>query len=561
MRAALYARYSTDMQSEASVEDQFRVCVRVAEREGFRVVARFEDRGISGGTSARPGYQDMLEAARNREFDAVLAEDLKRLWREQAEQWRCIKEWIDLGICVVTASGIDSRQQNFEVIASVVGAAAELDRKEAAYRTRRGLEGRAAAGKSTGGRAYGYVAARDSRTGQIEIDEREAGVVRRIFTMYADGASPRTIASQLNEEEIPSPGASWRRKATGPNSKRRRKWVASAIHGDVRRGSGILNNERYLGSLIFGRSQWKRGAADSAKRIVSIVEDRAQWIVNDEQRLRIVPQELWDSVKARQRAVARGAGGIQAARTGRKAVALLSGLLVCESCGARFIAVDRAYYGCASLKQGGLAACRNTARVKRERVEALLLAEIEEEILSDEAIEHAQKAIRAELRRLATREEEVPRAPRLEKLESDEDELRRLQKTAKLSATVVQAALEAIERERAELVSSASRAKGKASAEILRMIPQSARLYREAVRNLMATLTEPAERQHARVLIADLLGGQVKVRQEGDAVYARLELDAGRLLAVGASASKINDFKCGSGGRTRTYLGIGDGIP
>lgn len=280
-----------------------------------------------------------------------------------------------------------------------------------------------------------------------------------------------------------------------------------------------------------------------------MVGDQSQWIVNDEQRLRIIPQELWDRVKSRQRALARAAGGIQAARTGRKAVALLSGLLVCESCGSRFIAVDRAYYGCASLKQGGLAACRNTARVKRERVEALLLPEIEEEILSDEAIEHAQKAIRAELRRLATRKDEVPRAPRLAKLEADADELRRLQKTGKLSATVVHAALEAIERERAELPSSVSRAKGKASAEILRMIPQSAQLYRDAVRNLTATFTEPAERQQARALIAELLGGQVRVRQEGKAVYARLELDAGRLLAVGGSTSRINDFKCGSGGR------------
>ena len=168
MRAALYARFSTDRQSEASVEDQFRVCERLADREGFEVVQRFEDRGISGGTARRPGYQALLRAARRHEFGVILAEDLKRLWREQAEQWRAIKELIDLGIAIITASGIDSRQQNFEIIASVIGAAGELERKEAAYRTRRGLEGRAVAGQSTGGKAYGYVAARDSGTGQID---------------------------------------------------------------------------------------------------------------------------------------------------------------------------------------------------------------------------------------------------------------------------------------------------------------------------------------------------------------------------------------------------------
>jgi site-specific DNA recombinase len=55
LRAGLYARYSTDLQSEASVEDQFRVCERLAEREGFEIVARFSDAAISGGTADRPG--------------------------------------------------------------------------------------------------------------------------------------------------------------------------------------------------------------------------------------------------------------------------------------------------------------------------------------------------------------------------------------------------------------------------------------------------------------------------------------------------------------------------
>jgi hypothetical protein len=57
VKAAIYARFSTEKQSEASIEDQFRVCERIAEREGFNVVARFSDAAISGGTSARSGYQ------------------------------------------------------------------------------------------------------------------------------------------------------------------------------------------------------------------------------------------------------------------------------------------------------------------------------------------------------------------------------------------------------------------------------------------------------------------------------------------------------------------------
>jgi site-specific DNA recombinase len=147
--------------------------------------------------------------------------------------------------------------------------------------------------KSAGGKAYGYIAVRDSEAGQIEINEREASIVVRIFDMYADGISPRSIAARLNAEGVPSPGASWQRNDTGPNGKRRGKWVASAIHGDPRRGSGILNNDRYIGRMIWGRSQWKRGAADSSKRRASLVVDHSQWVTHEEPRLRVVPQELF----------------------------------------------------------------------------------------------------------------------------------------------------------------------------------------------------------------------------------------------------------------------------
>jgi hypothetical protein len=87
------------------------------------------------------------------------------------------------------------------------------------------------------------------------------------------------------------------------------------------------------------------------------------------------------------------------------------------------------------------------------------------------------------------------------------------------------------------------------------MIPGNAQLYRNAVRDLSATLTEPAERQEARALIADLLGCQVRVRQQGDAVYARLEMDAGVLFAAAANPKKINDFKRGSGGGISPLVG------
>lgn len=79
-------------------------------------------------------------------------------------------------------------------------------------------------------------------------------------------------------------------------------------------------------------------------------------------------------------------------------------------------------------------------------------------------------------------------------------------------------------------------------------VPQSAQFYREALRNLNTTFTEPVERHEARSLIAELLGGHVKIRQEGAAVYARLEMDGGALLTVAEDSNKIYGFKRASGG-------------
>lgn len=197
MRAALYARYSTEKQSEASVDDQFRVCERIAERHGFEQVTRFSDAAISGGTVHRPGYQSMLAAARRREFDVIVAEDTSRLWRNLAEQSPRLAELADIGLHVVTHD-LDTRQESAAVLSAVIGSMAEHYRKEIGRRTRRGLEGLARQGKSAGGRAYGYVPPAQSVTGETVIDPRQAEVVRWIFEQYAAGWSPLRIAADLN---------------------------------------------------------------------------------------------------------------------------------------------------------------------------------------------------------------------------------------------------------------------------------------------------------------------------------------------------------------------------
>jgi len=267
MRATIYARYSTENQREASVEDQFRECTRLAERVGATLTGiRFFDKGISGGTSDRPGYQEMLTAARARAFDAILAEDLSRLWRGMAEQAPRLAELSDLGVHVITHD-FDSRQESAELLGAVSGAMNSIYRREISRRTKRGLEGCAMKGEPVGGRCYGYE-------NTTTVNLAQAGIVRQIFTRYGLlQGSAAGIAAGLNEHDILAP-----------------RGGASTI-------LSILTNPRYTGAYQYGATYSRPSAVDSRLRTRLVRSEPL--VVRQDEALRIVSAELWAAVQKR----------------------------------------------------------------------------------------------------------------------------------------------------------------------------------------------------------------------------------------------------------------------
>ena len=147
MRCALYARFSTELQNQESISDQFRQCERVAKIQGLEVVSRFEDRGISGGTSERPGYQALLTAARASAFEVIVCEDISRVWRNRSEYGQRSAELEDLGVHLLTCVGDDTRREGWGLVLGIKQAIAEAARREITYRTRRGMEGLASGGR------------------------------------------------------------------------------------------------------------------------------------------------------------------------------------------------------------------------------------------------------------------------------------------------------------------------------------------------------------------------------------------------------------------------------
>ena len=212
LRAAIYARFSTDMQRDASIDDQVRACREVAARHGVEVVEVYTDRATSGASLMRPGIQSLIRHAPGGQFDLVIAHALDRLSRNQADIAGLYQPMQFAGVRIETVTeGLIE-----EMHIGLKGTMNALFLKDLARKTREGLKGRALAGKSAGGKCYGYdVAARfDSRgeaiRGDRDVNQAAAETVRRIFRDYAAGISPKKIAERLNLEGIAGPqGGAW----------------------------------------------------------------------------------------------------------------------------------------------------------------------------------------------------------------------------------------------------------------------------------------------------------------------------------------------------------------
>jgi len=145
-RVALYARYSSDNQRDASIEDQLRICREKAEREKWTIVSTYKDAGISGASMIlRPGIQTLLQDAQRQQFDVVLAEALDRISRDQADVATLFKHLRFAGVPIITlAEGEIS-----ELHVGLKGTMDALFLKDLVAKTHRGL--RVEDGKSGGG--------------------------------------------------------------------------------------------------------------------------------------------------------------------------------------------------------------------------------------------------------------------------------------------------------------------------------------------------------------------------------------------------------------------------
>ncbi len=390
MRAVFYARYSTDRQRESSIEDQFRNCMRLVKHEGWEVVKRYRDEAISGSTSNRPDYKKMLADADEDLFDILIVDDLSRLSRDDIEMKQVIRRFVFWGIRIIGVSdGYDSDSKGAKVHAGVRGLINEIYLDDLREKTHRGLSGNAIKGLNCGGRSYGYrhIPEEDpNHTDEYgrpvivavrrEIDKEQARWVLKIFEWYAGGHAPRWIAAELNRLGIPSPRGS--------------TWSGSTIYGDMRKGTGFLNNRLYIGEFVWNRSRWIKDPDSGRQKRLDRPEN--EWIINTLPELTIIPAPLWKRVKSRQNTQYQKSKAIRdslhkKARTGAGPKYLFSGLLKCGVCGGNYIIADAYRYGCSKYINQGETVCANSLKVPRKLIEERLLDAIKRDLFTEKGFE------------------------------------------------------------------------------------------------------------------------------------------------------------------------------
>ena len=355
-RVAGYARYSTDNQTENSIEFQMRVIEEYCRDNRLDLVLRYHDDALSGTNLDRPAFQQLCRDAKNHLFDAVVIYDITRGSRDVSD-WFSFRKAMDLlGIEVISTQDklgdiMDPNDFLVELLGIGIGQHHVLQTRQ---KTIEGTTQRALEGKFLGGiPPYGY----DVVDQEYVINEKEARNVKMIFEMYASGYSYADIIEKLR----------------GSLGKRGKPFGKSSIYS-------ILKNDRYTGLYTWNRrnvkklGKWAGGTPNS--NIVQLENKIPQ----------IIDRKLFDEVQIRLSRNNHRTSSDPIAPKSAKRTYLLSGYIVCEKCGCNYVGhtthshgYRNAYYYCGTKYR--TRNC-NAPNLSADRVEKWVIDQIEDLLLN-----------------------------------------------------------------------------------------------------------------------------------------------------------------------------------
>ncbi len=389
MKVAIYARYSTDLQDKTSIAGQISNCEALAAREGLEVVATFTDEGKSGNDDSRPQYQAMLRELKSGKFTGIVCDETSRITRNQSELHRLVAELKFRDQFLITADGIDTRNESAELLLAVKAAVDSMEGRKIGYRTYRSLRERHKQGHCVGGKIFGYSTTQDGDYRKRIQEPDQAKIIKEIFQRYAKGESAKKIVHDFNERGIPSPGSYWK------NVKRRSiGWSHTTLLGSHTKATGILRNPIYKGLVTWNKRTGKK-VPGTGRRIQKRRPD-SEWIGIPDESLRIVSTRLWNKVQARLKGARESTSSEN--KKGRPPRYLFSGLLVCASCGGNYSVCNGTYYRCSSQSNGRGSLCKQKALIRKDTVEIQMLADIKAQLLEPGFAKEMAKGVRASAR-------------------------------------------------------------------------------------------------------------------------------------------------------------------
>ena len=250
MKVVLYTRYSSDNQSETSIEQQIKVCREYCEKHNYTVVAEYKDEAISGRTDLRPQFQKMIKDSKRNLFKAVVIYSVDRFGRTVHQSARYANELEESGVSLQSATEHISDGPSGRLTLNMMMAFAQYYSDELGQKIIRGQDYNAEHGYITsGGLALGYKAeivdaSKSKPKKKYVVDEKAAPIVKRIFEMYADEAKTMTqICEHFNEIGIKTS----RNVPFNKNSLRK-----------------LLQNKKYIGTNVYRNVEYP----DTVPRII-----------------------------------------------------------------------------------------------------------------------------------------------------------------------------------------------------------------------------------------------------------------------------------------------------
>lgn len=343
LRAAIYARVSTDRQEDgSSLQTQEEGCRKAAAERGFVVDEEHVYRETFSGMHLweRPQLTALREAIRQRLIDVVLVHSIDRLARNTAHLWIVLEEAGHRGIEVVFVTEPLDQTPEGQLVRYMRGYAAQIEHEKIVERNIRGHRARAAAGKllpgGTGKALYGYSWADEKTRSAYIPNEAEAAIVRWIYERAAAGFSLRSIASELTAKGIPSPSGG-------------QTWGRSTVYA-------VLMHPFYSGHPVAYRWDTRprktRSSLTGELRTVSSNRERPpeeQVILPPEVAPALISAEIAEAVKARLTL-----NKAQATRNNQhpEDTLLRNGIAICGYCGNNLVATNARGAGYACLQNG-----------------------------------------------------------------------------------------------------------------------------------------------------------------------------------------------------------------